>query len=119
MGIDLRRREILMAQHFLYQTQVGTVLDKMGREGMSECMRGYLLPHIGKQCLRPDHLEHGLAAQRPAEPVQKEEVLRLRVIRKRTSVQIGVYRIHSNLSDRDKSFLVSFAYDPYEAFLQV
>ena len=66
-----------MAQHFLDHTQVCTVFDKMGGEGMPECMRGYILSYAGKKSLTLDHLEHGDTAQATSPIIKKEDIIKL------------------------------------------
>ena len=119
MGIYLCRGDAFMPQHFLNDTQVRTILDQMGRKGMTESMRGNLLPHSCRQSLSLDHLEYGRTAQRTAEAVQEDKVIRSLVTWGRTMLEICIDRICSHLSDRHQPLLVSFSYDTDESFIEV
>ena len=69
MGIYLRGRNTLMAEHLLHYTKVRSMLQQMGSEGMTESMRGYLLSDSGSQGLSLYHREHGHPPERPAEAI--------------------------------------------------
>ena len=43
--VNLGRRYVRMAQHFLYRPKVRPAFQKMSREGMPKAMRFQLLPH--------------------------------------------------------------------------
>lgn len=42
MGIDLRRPEIFMPEHFLHRAQISTISKKIGRKRMPERVRRWI-----------------------------------------------------------------------------
>lgn len=75
VGVYLGGDYAFVAEHLLYGTEVGSVLDQVGGEGVAECVGGYLLGDAGLFALAFDHQEYHLAAQFPAAPVQEQDVL--------------------------------------------
>lgn len=75
MGIYLSRKDAFVAEHFLDDSEIGSVLDHMGCEGMPEGMRRDAFAHTSQKGLFLYHVEHGYAAQRFAKPVQEYGVL--------------------------------------------
>ena len=47
LGVELRRREVLVSQEFLDHSQVGAAVKKMGREAVTQRMRRGLLVEPG------------------------------------------------------------------------
>src|SRR3954463_8379916 len=74
VGVDLRRRDVGVAEELLHDAQVGAVLEEVAREGVPEHVRADL---VGAQARRPgDRLEvagEGLPGQVPGLAVGREE----------------------------------------------
>ena len=119
MGINLRSGYALVSEKFLNRTQVRPVFNQMGRKGMSERMGRYIFPYVADEGLPLYHLEHGLTAQRPPEPVQEKNIVRPGIRRCRSDFHISLDRFRSNIPYRDKPFLVAFSYDSDEALVHI
>lgn len=69
VGVDLRRRDVSVAEHFLDRTQVGPVIEQMRREGMTQHVGRNRLADIGGaggvfHDLPDARAVHGIAARR-------------------------------------------------------
>src|SRR5208337_5421631 len=71
MGVNLRGRDVGMAEHLLHRAQIGAALQKMGREAVSE--RVWADPIESRVTGGPslESLEESLARHRPLEPAQE------------------------------------------------
>src|SRR5688572_26387022 len=76
MGIDLRGREVTMAEQHLYDSQICAMVEQMGREGMAQCMRRKLLGDARLACITLDDVPKGLARHAVATPGW-EQIIRL------------------------------------------
>lgn len=74
MGIDLGGENAFVPQHFLHDTEIGTVLYEMRGERVAEGVRGYLLGNAGKHCIMLYHIEDGNPAELRAAAVEEKDV---------------------------------------------
>ena len=66
MRINLRRRNIRMAQQQLHYPQVRPMVDQVCCEGMSQRVRGERLLDAGDRSIAPDEVLECLSRHRPA-----------------------------------------------------
>src|SRR6267154_309290 len=71
MRIDLRRRNVLVAQHHLHGAQVGAAVEKVCREGMAQHMGRYVFPDL-RLCRIPLEDFPELKARHRGAPWRKE-----------------------------------------------
>ena len=64
--IDLRGGDVTVAEHGLHATQIGSVHQKVGCEGMPQCMRTDVLGNACQQCVMTDQPLHA-ARRQPVE----------------------------------------------------
>ena len=119
MGVDFRGEYGLVPQHLLDHAQVGSVLHEVGCEGMPEAVGGYLLAHPGEQGLASDHVEHGDAAQRLPEAVEKGCVVECRGGSRRADFQVVGECGGGHLPEGHQPLLVAFSYHPHEVLVQI
>ncbi len=119
VGVDFGGGDAFVAEHFLDKAEVGAALDEVGREGVAEGVGGDFLADVGYEGLGLDHLEHGLAAETPAEAVEEEEVGGGGIGGVGAALEIGIDGIHGHFAYRHKPFLVAFSYDSYESVIEI
>ena len=117
--VDLGREDGLVSQHFLYDAQVGAVLDEVRREGVAEGVRGDFLADAGDQRLLLDEIENGHPAQRAAVFVEEGDVVEGRLGGLGADVEVRFERVSGHLAEGDEALFVAFADHAHEALLQV
>lgn len=75
VSVDLCRRDIHVAEHFLDGSQVGSPFDEVGSEGVTERVRMHL--DIALDAGLVDNVPYGHPGKPAASPVQEEDVLAL------------------------------------------
>ena len=113
VSVNLRGENALVAQHFLHDTQVGTILDHMGSKRMPESMRRNGLANAGLNGALTDHIEHGNATQRLPETIKESKISKLRR-RNRPHLEPRLKRIQRRLPDWHQTLLVPLPDDPHE-----
>ena len=119
VGIDFRREDGLVPQHFLHDAQVGTVLDQVGGEGVAEGVRGDFFPDAGEQRLLLDQIEDGHPAERAAVFVEERHVVEGRFRRLRTRLEVLRESVCRHFPEGDQPLLVALAHHAHEAFREV
>jgi len=64
MGIYLGAGQIAVAKQHLHDTQVGPMIEQMGREGVAQGMRGQMFVNAGLGCATLDQMPKGLPGHR-------------------------------------------------------
>ena len=72
MGINLRRRDIGVAEHGLHRAQVGAAFEQMGRERMAQGVRRDSFVDAGGQSVAANQFPEALAAERLAGAVGED-----------------------------------------------
>ena len=76
--VDLRRRDVGVAEHRLHRAQVGAALDEVGRERVAQLVRRDVAarePHAGASRVAAQQLPEPLARHRPAALGQEQRAL--------------------------------------------
>ncbi len=113
VSVNLRSENALVAEHFLHDTQVGTILDHMGSKRMPESMRRNGLANAGLKGALTDHIEHGNATQRLPETIKESKISKLRR-RNRPHLEPRLKRIQRRLPDWHQTLLVPLTNDTHE-----
>ena len=71
VSVNLRRRDIRMAEHRLHRAKIGASFEKMGSKRMAQSVRRYSLFDAGRQSVTANELPEPLPRQRPARAVDK------------------------------------------------
>ena len=107
VGIDLSGGNIGVAEKFLNNAQVGTALQKMGRERMAKGMGRNDLGNAGQPRIFFDHLPDILTCESCAVPSQKK-MIRLGFHLGPHATQIRLTSGNRDTAERHKSLLVPF-----------
>src|SRR4029078_8894471 len=111
LGVDLRGRDVGMAEHGLHRAQVGAAFEEMRGEGMPQAMRA----DLGKtenEGPPAEQLPKSLARHWPA--ARRDEHVRARAAaqEQRTALaEVGAERLARRRTDRHRALLVAFADD--------
>src|SRR3989454_8998444 len=118
--VDLRRRDVRMAEHDLHGSQIGAPLQKMRREGVAQHMRAEPGSQTDGAAMLLENFPEPLPAHRAAAVVEKEGRVRRAPQNLRTgAVQIGPNPRYGLASERDHALLAPLADAPEVTRLQV
>lgn len=107
MGVDLGREYVLMSQQLLHLADVGTALQKVCGEGVSQRVRAYSLLDAGTRSgLADDGEDHHARKFRPS-IVKKNDILAALFLFARLHVEL--YAVASYTAYRHHTLLVAFA----------
>src|SRR5437867_3361477 len=76
VGVDLRRGDVGVPKHLLYRTKIRAALQEMGRERVSQCVRGDALGDPGALHVLREDLPGAHPGERRAAGVEKERAPR-------------------------------------------
>src|SRR5947209_6029887 len=119
VSVDLRRRDVGVAEHLLHGTEIGTALQQVRREGVAEGVRRnvFLDPrlfNVVAQNLPRPHPREG-----PATRVENENALPFATLETRPQLaQIDRNGTDSGAPDRYEALLAALAEDANETFLE-
>ena len=118
MGIDLRRRDVGMAEHRLHAAQIGAVIEEMAGEGMPQHMRRQprrIEPGLQRQ--RLEELAAAAPRQMPLAPVRGKEEGRGLALGEEMAAHREILgeRGARRLAQRHEPLLVALAADDEEA----
>ena len=113
MRVDLRRRDVAVAEHLLQRAQVGAAFEHVRGKAVAQQVRVQPLDADFAPVFL-DYGEDGAPADAPAARVQKHRVrvlgrARLRVKMRPAGVQIGVKRAGSAAQERHEALLAALA----------
>src|SRR5437867_7137118 len=74
--VDLRRRDVGVAEHHLHGSQVGAALQQMRREGVTQHVRAELAPETDRASVLLEDLPEALPAHPSAPAVEEQRRLR-------------------------------------------
>ena len=117
VGVDLGGRYVLMSEHFLYNPQIGSMLDQVGGERMSEGVRRNVLEDARCKGVFLYDLEQGDSADGLSESVEEYKVVRL-CVRNGPVFHVCIQRFNCHVADRNQSFLIALSYDAEESLLK-
>src|SRR5579859_3442857 len=118
MGVDLRRRNIRVAEHLLDDAQVAAVIEQMAGEAVPQRVRRDVFRDAGAARIFLDEHPDGFSTERLA--ARRDKHLAETVgFRERTarSLEITLNPFNGLLADRDDAFLVALADRAQEASL--
>ena len=72
VGVELGRRQALVSQQFLDDSQIGAALDEVGRVGVAKCVGVHVTPRHALV----EHATHVAWTQTATTPVQEESLTR-------------------------------------------
>ena len=119
MRINLRGRNIGVPQQQLHHTQIRTVIDQVGGEGVSQRMRRDWFFHVRLDRVALDHVPEHLP-RHGAATLRDEHVIGFLATKNLDACRVGITldHIRSRLTERHQPFLRSLAHHAHDAHIE-
>src|SRR4029078_698315 len=119
MRIDLRRRYVRMAEHFLNGAKVGAAFEEMCGEGVAEGVGGNGFRDAGAIHVAAQDFPGAHAGEWLAPGVEEEDPFALPLLQARAKfANVRGDGADGGAADRDEAFLAAFAKDPDQLLLE-
>src|SRR5687768_401002 len=117
MSVYLRRRDVGVTEHFLHRSQIGTALEQVSREGVSQSMGRHRLGYSCLVDILPENLPCSHSRHRLTARIEKKNVLPFTLLEARAQLtQIDSHCPDRLSSYRDESLLRAFPKNSDEMF---